>query len=376
MEVSLFHIAGAAVGSSMRRIGMRLSLMAMLALTPSVVSAQGIIDNADTGSDASGNTAKTKLFNHLDLSVTLGTTGIGFDVAMPVNKVVQLRAGFVFMPSVDVDMNFGIQMGDEQISEAEMDEKFESLSSFFEEMTGTKIDKSIDMVGTPTFKNFKFLVDVFPFHDKHWHFSGGFFWGPSRIAKAVNDVNDATSLVALSIYNSLYDRVIASYNSYGDYPYITINGTSLYAGYDLAEKFMEYGKLGVHVGDYKDTGNPYRMVPDENNTVTAKIKVNSFRPYIGFGYGGRLFKNNDDYYVSFDCGVMFWGGTPAILTTTMVETGEMDADDPYLPAYEKKQVDLAKDVRNIGGKVGDYVDIIKAFKVYPEISVRFTRRIF
>lgn len=352
-----------------------LNSIALVVLTfsvPTCVAGQeAVLDEAD-----GEKSVKTKLFNHLDLSITLGTTGLGFDVAMPVNKVVQLRAGFVFVPSFDVNMDFGVQMGDEQISDAEMSEKFESLSSFFEEMTGVAIDDRIDMVGEPTFKNFKFLVDVFPFHDKHWHFSAGFFWGPSRIAKAINSVDDATSLVALSIYNSLYDRVMASYNSYGDYPYLTLGDEEFYAGIDLVEKFQEYGKLGVHVGDYKDTDNPYRMVPDENNTVSAKIKVNSFKPYIGFGYGGRLFKHSDDYFVSFDCGIMFWGGTPQILTNTMVETGESDPDDPYLPGYEKVQVDLAKDVHNIDGKVGDYVRVIKAFKVYPEISVRFTRRIF
>jgi hypothetical protein len=35
-----------------------------------------------------------KLFNHLDLGLTLGTTGIGLDAAMPISNVVKLRAGF------------------------------------------------------------------------------------------------------------------------------------------------------------------------------------------------------------------------------------------------------------------------------------------
>ena len=44
--------------------------------------------------------------------------------------------------------------------------------------------------------------------------------------------------------------------------------------------------------------------------------------------------------------------------------------------YVKREVDLAKDVRNIGGKVGDYVDVLKAFKVYPVINVRISRRLW
>lgn len=325
-------------------------------------------------------TAKIKKFNHMDLSVTLGTTGVGFDVTMPINNIVQLRTGFTFMPHFTATMNFGVQVGDEAMTQAEQDAKFEKMSTLLEEMIGTTVDQSIDMKGKPTFWNFKLLVDVFPFKDKHWHLTGGFYWGPSKIAVAENAVYDATSLVAMSLYNKLYDKVIASYESYGDFPYISIGGNELYAGYDLVETFMSYGKLGVHVGDYKD-GTPYRMVPDEDNVVKTTIKVNSFRPYLGFGYGGRLFKGNDDYFVSFDCGLIFWGGTPRIMTTTLVEATDADGNTIYdetgfLPTYTAKKVDLAKDVENIGGKVGDYVDVIKAFKVYPEISVRFSRRIF
>jgi hypothetical protein len=98
------------------------------------------------------------------------------------------------------------------------------------------------------------------------------------------------------------------------------------------------------------------MEPDENSMCKATVKVNSFKPYLGLGYGGRLFKNNNKYRVAVDCGLLFWGGTPSIIT--------------------HDGTDLAKDVDNISGKVGDYVDILKRFKAYPVISVRFTKTIF
>lgn len=317
----------------------------------------------------------TKIFNHLDLSVTMGTTGIGVDVAMPVGDVVQLRTGFTYMPRFHQTMHFGIKVGDESLSEEEEAAKFSKLSGMLAELTGTEVDNTIDMVGTPTFQNFKFLVDLFPFKNKHWHFTGGFYWGPSRVAKAINAVYDATSLVSVSFYNSLYDRIYASYLSDGDVPYISISGTQMYANYDLVEKLENYGKMGVHIGEYKEDGSAYRMVPGDDNTVSAKIEVNSFRPYVGFGYGGRLVKGNDNYYVSFDCGIMFWGGTPKVLTYNYEETGLYD-EETYMPIYERKEVDLAKDITNIRGKVGTYVDVIKKFKAFPVISVRFTRRIF
>ena len=219
-----------------------------------------------------------------------------------------------------------------------------------------------ELVGKPTMKNFKLLVDVFPFRNKHWHVTTGFYWGPSTVAKAENAAYDATSLVSVAIYNNLYNRVKESWESQISddpnvipIPYISIGGNKIYADESLYNKFMDYGRMGVHVGDYPD-GTPYRMEPEANNMVSCKIKVNNFRPYLGFGYGGKLSNRSDRNWISFDCGAMFWGGTPRIIT--------------------HDGVDLAKDVKNISGKVGDYVSLFKAVKVYPVLELRLTHRIF
>lgn len=129
------------------------------------------------------------------------------------------------------------------------------------------------------------------------------------------------------------------------------------------------------------------------------MKVNSFRPYLGFGYGGRLFKKKDDFRISFDAGVMFWGGTPQILVTATESqeikgTFQQMLDEDGKPVFDsfdepimvqvtealvintKREVNLAKDVRNIGGKVGDYVDVMKKFKVYPVINLRISKRLW
>lgn len=303
------------------------------------------------------------LFNHLDGAVTLGTTGIGVDLAMPVGKMVQVRTGFTFFPHYEQTMSFGVKVGDDDDPKVQK-KKFDKLKETLNEMFAFDVDRNIDMEGKPMLKNFKLLVDVFPFRNKHWHVTTGFFWGPSTVAYAENAAYDATSLVSVAIYNKMYDRIAVSYESMkrmeeGDpadpIPYITINGQSLYAGKELYDKFQSYGRMGVHVGDYKD-GTPYRMEPDADNMVSCRVKVNNFRPYLGFGYGGRLFKGSDRVHVSFDCGAMFWGGTPKVLT--------------------HDGVDLAKDVENIGGKVGRYVKFFKALKVYPVLELRIAHRIF
>lgn len=291
---------------------------------------------------------KTTAFGHLDLALTLGTTGVGFDVATPVNDYIQLRAGFAFMPQVDYRMNFGIESFD---SDGNLIvNNYASMAEKVEQFIGFKVDDNVDMIGKPTYYNFKLLVDVTPFRNKNWHFTAGFHWGPSQIAEAYNTTEDMQTLVGVGIYNNMYDKII------NGEPMFTVGETSVWLPEQLESRVLDYGRMAIHVGDYKDTGKPYLMEPDEQSMVRCKVRVNSFKPYLGFGYGGRLVKGSDKYHVSFDAGLMFWGGTPSIIT--------------------HDGTNLARDVENIGGKVGDYVDAISSVKVFPVLNFRIARRLF
>ena len=90
--------------------------------------------------------------------------------------------------------------------------------------------------------------------------------------------------------------------------------------------------------------------------VKADMHVNRFKPYVGIGYEGNLSKKDDRWKIAVDGGVLFWGGSPEVIT--------------------HEGVDLVHDVKNVSGKVGSYVDAIEKFKVYPMLNVRFTRRLF
>jgi hypothetical protein len=136
----------------------------------------------------------------------------------------------------------------------------------------------------------------------------------------------------------------------------------------IYEKLLNTGRLGFAVGYFKHdiidefgdvihkTGERYIVEPDKRGMVTVTAKSNSFKPYLGFGYGGRLVKQRDDWHVSFDCGAMFWGGTPDL--------------------YMHDGINLIDDVERVSGQVGTYVDLFNAFKVFPVLSFRITKRIF
>ena len=306
---------------------------------------------AQWGKEHSGNIG---FFNHLELGVTAGSTGIGLDAAMPVGNVVRLRAGFTYMPKFEHDMNFGIQVGDEASSPEEQHTRFQEMADMLEKFTGASIDNNVRMIGEPTFSNFKLLVDVYPFRNKHWYLTGGFYVGGANIARACNAIEEGSTLFSVTMYNHIADKAIEAYET--DEPFISMGGTDIYISEDYYNKLKRNGRAGVHVGRYKQTGKYYLMEPDKDNTVRAKVKVNRFRPYIGFGYNGAMLQNDDRLNIGFDCGIMMWGGTPSIIT--------------------HDGTDLAKDVYGIGGKVGDYVKLIKGIKAYPTLNLRVAYRIF
>jgi hypothetical protein len=340
-------------------------------------------------------------FSHFDLSLTTGTTGVGFDVATPLTTFLQLRTGFSYMPAVEVPMSFEVMVGTNPSTSAA---KFQKLSGFLSSFTGYEVDRFIDVLGKPTFWNWNVMFDVYPFRfNKHWHFTAGFFLGPSRIAKAYNTTEDMPSLLAVGIYNNMYDKLhgLSELEVYGASIFDLSSLGDKYKGISFLEpddkKLLQQalesaGRMGMQVGRYTHDvyyeedvyetvlefddetgedyeveklvhakgdvkfakGDPYMMEPDENSMAKAEMHVNSFKPYVGFGYNGRLLKNNDHYRIGFDCGVMFWGGTPSIKT--------------------HDGTDLAKDVDGIIGKVGDYVEFIKGIKAYPVLDLRLSYR--
>ena len=314
---------------------------------------------------------KTNLFPHLDLSVTAGTTGLGLELSMPINKTFGVRTGYQVMPKFHYNMDFAVQVGDtpeDKYDEAgnRVETKFDRLAAKMKEVTGLEVDDQVRMIGEPTFHNWHLLVDVKPFNNKHWHFTAGFYLGSSNIAKSYNATEEVSCLLAMNMYNTIYDKVYNREPIYNDIYLSPYEGPGA--------MLMEYGRMGIYVGDYKNEyktdywgeyikdengeliNKPYYLTPGEDGMVKATMKVNSFKPYFGFGYGGRLFKNNDNYFVSFDCGVMFWGGKPKVI----MHDG----------------VDLTHDIMNHIGQVKDYIDIIDKAVVYPVLNVKFTRRLF
>jgi hypothetical protein len=320
---------------------------------------------------------ENNVFQHLDLSVTAGTTGIGIEVSSPIGEYLQLRAGYDYMPRFTAKMKFDITIGGKPAHQYDaqgnpVESAFDKMQRMMYGFSGFEVEDHVDMLGKPTMNNFKLLLDIFPFKtNKHWHFTAGFYWGPSQFAVADNTTEAMTSLLGVGIYNRIYDRAELNYplmewEDMGISEEIIDKYHLNFIPTELYQQILSYGRLGFTLGTFKHhvvddydvehkAGEPYNMEPGIDGMIHVKAKSNPFKPYIGFGYGGNLAKGRDDWKISFDAGVWFWGRTKL---------------------YTHDGIDLINDVENIGGQVGDYVDVFRAFKVYPVLNLRITKRLF
>ena len=302
------------------------------------------------------------VFNRLEIAANVGTTGVGLELASPITKWTKLRVGVDYMPKFTIPMTFGL----DSYVDGQISDKFNRIQELMYEMSGMEIDKDIEMQSKPTMTTLRVLVDVYPFRNRHWHFTAGFFYGGNSVGKSLNKMQEMPSLLTLNMYNRFYDDFkdipTSSPEAFQEYiidnpinfPIIgeqwidpDMDSPDFQMFYDKIHSYQTYGELGIHVGDHKD-GTPYMMHPDSDGTVSAKAKVWRFRPYVGFGYGGAI-SSDGRWTASFDAGVQFWGGAPKVTTH----------DGTVL-----------NDLVDLRGKVDSYMNLMKALVVYPTIDFR------
>lgn len=291
--------------------------------------------------------------DNLDLAFTLGTGGIGLEAATPLTKWARLRVGFEWFPSFNVPMNFDLTTFG---SDGLPSDNFSDVQNMVYKLTGLEMDSKVKMISKPDILDFKLLVDVFPFqHNRHWHFTAGFYIGGNVVAKTRNYRGEMPTLVGLNVYNRVYDYFI--HLSPEDVYDVYLGGGNYLSPdevRDMQERLRRYGRLGIHVGDFKN-GEPYYMEPDSDGSVSAKAFVNKFKPYLGFGYSGAL-DAAKRWNVGVEAGVMFWGGAPDIIT--------------------HDGVNMTKDLKNVRGKIGDYLNLVKALPVFPVIDFKISYTFF
>lgn len=179
---------------------------------------------------------KVKPFEHLSLSVNAGTLGVGVQLAAPVNQYLSLRTGlmmFKYTYNYDYEEVIHYEMGGKDVAD------YEAV---------------IPMKAKANMVNGLLLADVFPFRNRRFHVTGGFYFGSSDIVKVSANV---------------------------------------------ASRPIEIGDVII--------------MPDLNGRVAAQLETNGFKPYIGIGFGSSVTKQKRIGF-KFELGAMFHGSPKIVVT--------------------------------------------------------------
>ena len=292
--------------------------------------------------------SKKNTFKHLEVSLTLGTSGVGIDLAAPLCDFMQVRLGYDYLPQFSKSYNMYLAGGGQDAKQYNdqgnrIRTPFDNIKQYMYEQTGFDLEDNIVMNSKMTMQNMKFLIDIYPFkYNKHWHFTTGIYWGTDEFAKAENDPQSDKTISLMSEYNKKYE-------SAGDDDFIKSYGTlKLYPG-DYAND-RTVGLTQHHKGD------AYLTDPTNDGKVSISVKSKSIKPYIGAGYTGRLLKARDDWKVSAEFGIMIWGGSPV----QKLHDG----------------TDMGKELMHIPGTMGKTIGLTDALIFFPVLSVRFAKTIF
>jgi len=323
----------------------------LLSLIPSVLFAQNELFSSSED---------YKPFKHMEVGFSAGTTGIGVELSTPINEHLNARVGFAYMPKITITKPYAMtSVGglSDDYPDDPVESRIQRLCGYMSKMVNSdNIDEYVDMEHQLQFYNAKVLVDWYPFRKKNWHFTGGLFIGNKTIAKAINTQAESPTMLAILMYNNMYDQI----QNLEPYTYPSIQIGSYYyeldpfAGETVIAGFNYHGKVACQVGEFPD-GTPHYLMPNEDGIMKAEARTNVVKPYLGAGYTTH-FGPRKCMSLSVDAGALILFRAPHI----MCEDG----------------VCLTHDVTGVGGQVGSLLNIIKSMPIYPSLEIKFGYSIF
>lgn len=217
--------------------------------------------------------AEDGLFNHLSVGLNTGLTGAGIDVAMPVHKIVTVKAGIS-----------GWHIGNIKFKAINTATEITQMQMVEDDAVrrAQMVDK-VELAVKPNFWNFYILGEIHPFKNQTFYFSAGLFFGSKNFMHFRN-TNDGG-------LGFLYDanQKVEDYNR--------IFRTN-------------YPPIGLKFGDYVFTA-------DEKGNIDVRMKTNAVKPYLGIGFGQNLPKTHR-VSLAVDAGLLFWG-TPRFMLNNDTE---------------------------------------------------------
>jgi hypothetical protein len=223
-------------------------------------------------------------------------------VAAPVTNYLQARVGYSFMPKIKV----------------KGDQKIDSKNAIFKKEDGSGYYDGVDFEGKLNMGDFKILLDFYPFRTSTFRITGGAYIGKEELT--------------------------------------TVSTTNHFINKNY------WGNSGPELG--KAPFDTYTVITSDDGHVEADLKVNSFKPYIGIGFGRAVPKGRVS--VCFDLGVQFWG-KPGLYT---------NISDIYGKGYTEVDKDKIVNDEKYCDDIRDGVKTVNKIIAYPVLTLRVNGRIF
>lgn len=158
----------------------------------------------------------------------------------------------------------------------------------------------VDVKAKLKMTDFKFLAEIYPFNNCSFHVTGGFYMGQETLLDAKN--------------------------------------TS-----------------PINPGDYLEIGEE-KVYPETDGIAHAKVKVNTFKPYVGLGFG-RSIPANHRFNVACDLGVEFWGS-------------------PKVEAWSPTGNDWVEVTTTKDDDINKTLNTFSKISAWPVLNIRFIYKLF
>lgn len=302
---------------------------------------------------ACGAAQAQKAFRQVGVSLEAGTTGVGANLSLPVvsNHLI-LTVGYNF-PSFTISQDFSLNSAPitSYVNEANQTISYyngiiaqypeqasqHNMSALTPIDNVSEINTTVD--ATVNFGNFKALLEFYPTKKSAFHITAGVFYG----SDAWLDIAAKVDQAAWGTYTKAVEqnKLIPNLSKDQFAPNMPNRDIHPIDGLESAAKFNINDKTFV-------------LSPDSGGKLDAKLKIQKLKPYLGIGFGSSVpTKKRMGFQMELGA---YYQGKPELVS---------DQEMPFFDsnAYGNTSID-------------DLVDLICKLQWYPQLTFRWTGRIF